>query len=141
TEAPPGSGASASSSATGSVGGLVGVNATVTSANAAGSVKGYVGDGSFLMVDGATSVSASNTTRQSASSSNAVGGLIAGGAAVANAESTTTTRAYLGTNVRLIGGSLNVSASGNDQNHASTTAGAGGVLAGAATAPSVHSAA
>ncbi|HEY1378701.1 MAG TPA: hypothetical protein VGF55_18020, partial [Gemmataceae bacterium] len=139
TEALPGSGVSASSSATGSVGGLVGLNATITSATAAGTVKGYVGDGSVIVVDGATSVSATNNTHQSASSSNAAGGLVAGGAAVAGAKSVTTTQAFLGTNVHLTGGSLNVSASGNDQNNAFTTAGSGGVVAGAATAPSVHS--
>ena len=84
---------------------------------------------------GVISISASNTTYQSASATGiTVGGLLAIGAVVSSAEADTTTTASIGNNLSTpqVGStSLSLSAVGNDTDVASATAGAGGAISGA----------
>ncbi|TFH17573.1 MAG: hypothetical protein E4H02_02555, partial [Lentisphaerales bacterium] len=131
----PGTLPTANAEAYGAVGGLVGIDASLSTATNTGIVTGYVGSGSVLTIEGATQVTAANSTKQVAISSNDAYGLIAVGAATATASSVTTTQAYLGNSVTLTGYSLNVTAAGNDSNSAETTVGSGGVVSGAAAAP------
>ena len=132
----PGSGPSADVSAVGSAGGLLlGVDATKTSAVNRSSVTSYIANGTTLDIQGATSVAARNETQQRANSSSDAFGLLAAGITSASVEANTTTTAYLGSGVKLTGGSLKVTASGSDDNYAETTAGAGGVAAGASASP------
>jgi hypothetical protein len=131
-----GTGNSAEARAVGSAGGLLlGVDATVTRVTNTGTARSYVVDYSTLDIQGATTVGARNTTRQVADSSSDAYGLLAAGITKATVTAATTTEAYLGTGVKLTGGSLTISAYGSDDNTAATTAGAGGVVAGAAARP------
>jgi hypothetical protein len=127
------SGYTAEAETTGSAGALVGVDATNSDAKTVSSVKSYVADGSKLTITGATTIGATNNTKQKADANSNVGGLIAAGISDADASSVTVTEAYLGTNIRLTGGSLTVTATGTDDNFAETTAGSFG-LAGVASA-------
>ncbi|MFN9717864.1 MAG: hypothetical protein ACK58L_04165, partial [Planctomycetota bacterium] len=110
---------------------------TVTRATNNGNVSAYVAAGSTLDVDGDISIGAQNTTRQVADSSSDAFGLIAVGVTKATAVASTETRAYLdggvtGVNgVKIDAGSLSITATGNDDNYAESTAGAGGLGVGA----------
>ncbi len=135
----PGSGFSALATATGSSGGLIGVDATVTSATGNAQVHSFVGNGSTLNIaGGATNVLATSSSKQKADSNSNVGGIIAAGISRSNASSTTTTEAYLGNNVKLTGRSLNITASGVDDNFADTTSGSAGLIAGNSAKAETH---
>ena len=126
------SGYSANAYASGSSGGLIGVDATIATASDTGTTKGYVVDGTTLNVTGATTVAATTVTSQGAEASSNTGGLVAAGASTAHATSSTDTEAYLGTNVKLTGGSLAVAATGTDTDYADATAGSAGAIAASA---------
>jgi hypothetical protein len=131
----PQSGYTGKATATGSAGGLIGIDATISNVTNNSTVKSYVADNAILIISGAATVSAGNETRQLAEANSTAGGVVAAGATVAGASSDTTVAAFLGSGVDFTGQSLRVLASGTDTNHAQTTAGAGGVAAGAAARP------
>ena len=121
--------------ATAASGGLIGVTATSTDAHATGNVKAFVDQGANLSIETDTTLNATTNTFQSAISTNLTFGLIAAGAAKAYASAMTKTLACLGDGVELDGGGLSIAAVGTDRNLAVTTAGSGGLIAGAATNP------
>ncbi|NEU80298.1 DUF4347 domain-containing protein [Nostoc sp. UIC 10630] len=117
--------------ASGSSGGLLlGVDSTSTSVINNSSTQSYVLDNANLNINNATNVTAISTTNQKAESNSAAGGIIAVGVSKSNVLTNTNTEAYFGSGVRLIGGTLNISAVGADTNLALTTAGSGGIAAG-----------
>ena len=132
----PAAGNTAEATAGGSAGALVGVVATATDAEDNTDVLAYVKDNATLDIDGDTAIRAVNTTKQVSDASSIVGGIVAVGATDADASASTTTKAYLGAGVDLTGRSLSVKATGDDDNYAETTAGAGGVVGVAAASPS-----
>ncbi|MBD2449019.1 DUF4347 domain-containing protein [Nostoc sp. FACHB-152] len=125
------SGEKAQAFASGSSGGLLlGVDSTSTSVINNSSTQSYVLDNANLNINNATNVTAISTTNQKAESNSAAGGIIAVGVSKSNVSTNTNTEAYFGSGVRLIGGTLNISAVGADTNLALTTAGSGGIGAG-----------
>ena len=76
--------------------------------------------------------------QQSSNASNSSIGLIAVGVAKAMRPRPSTTTAAVGSSAQITTGTMQVSAGGNDNNFAETTAGAGGVVAGAAVAPTTN---
>ncbi len=127
----PGGGFTAYAKTTGSSGGLVGIDATVSNASNNGVVRSFVVDGATLTINGSTNVTATNNTKQKADANSNAVGLIAAGISRSDASSNTTTEAYLGTNVKLAGRSLTITANGTDDNFADTVAGSAGLVAGA----------
>ncbi len=139
----PSNGPSGSTFAGGSTGGIVAVvasdaettnNATITSgigsfANVASAT------GMVVVVGGALLVVANGNTQQNSNASNASIGLIAAGIAKSVSSASNTTTATVGSSARITTGTMSVSANGNDNNFAATTAGAGGVAAGVAVSP------
>jgi hypothetical protein len=115
---------------------LVGVNATVGTAESTGTVKATTGTGVFLP-DGDVTIEAVSTSNQTANTTGvAVGGLLAIGADVASANSNVAASAQLGAGAMTHmtrTGALNVLATGTDTNDASSTAGSGGLIAGDAS--------
>lgn len=132
----PGAGHTAAAVATGAAGGLLlGGVATDARATSAAQASAYITGGGTLSVTGATQIRAGAATDQYAVG-NAVGlGLLAVGASFATATSATQTHAYLDADQGLNGGSLAIGASSTDTNLATTVAGAGGIIAGAAATP------
>lgn len=112
-------------------GALIGVDSTNASIDNDSSVRALVGDDATLDLTGAVTVSADNDTRQKADANSAAGGVVAAGVATSHVSSDTLTSAVIGDGVDLIAGSVSVTASGSDENLATTTAGSGGVAAGA----------
>ncbi|RLB36288.1 MAG: hypothetical protein DRH20_10105, partial [Deltaproteobacteria bacterium] len=100
-QAVPTTGYSARAYASGSVGGLVGINATETTAENTGTVTGYVADNTILAIYGSIAVNAYGDSSQWAEGDSNAYGLIAAGANVVNVVSNLTTRAYLGNNVTI----------------------------------------
>ncbi|MCZ4315718.1 leukotoxin LktA family filamentous adhesin [Comamonadaceae bacterium G21597-S1] len=131
-----GTGPSADAYALGASGGyLIGVNATLATAQSTGATRARVGNRGQLTLTGAMSVQAQNDTDQRAEVTGLAAGIIAVGASEANATSTTSTHALLGDDVNIAGGvgsSVAVLAGGIDINIASAVSGSGGVVAGAA---------
>ncbi|EXI89661.1 MAG: hypothetical protein AW11_01349 [Candidatus Accumulibacter regalis] len=106
-QATPANGLAAKSYATGAVGGLIGVNATFSTAKNAGTVTGYVADNSILTVIDAISINATANSGQQADADSATIGLVAIGGNLVRAESNVITSAYLGTGVLIgTGGSI-----------------------------------
>jgi len=130
--AAPDGGYSAYSYASGSAGALIGITATSAVASNSGVVAGYIADNATLVIAGSTLVAATSNTRQLAEADSHVVGLIAAGTTNAGAASALSTKAWLGSSVKLTGGSLAVTATGSDDNFALATAGSGGLIAGAA---------
>ena len=127
------SGYTAKAKTTGSAGGLVGLDATISEATDNGEVSASIGDNSTLTITGQTKVEAKNDSRQLADSSSNTVGLVAGGIATGIASSDTVTHAFVGNNVKLTGGTLVIIAHGTDDNFADTVSGSiGFVLSGAA---------
>jgi len=93
--------------------------------------RAYIADGAALTITGSTAVSVNSNSKQNALSDNYNLGLLAAGAGGSYARSNTINEAYLGNNVSLTGHSLNVSATGIDNNFAEVRAGSGGAVAGA----------
>jgi len=131
----PTDGYTAEADAFGASGALIGINGSVTDARNDSTVTSYIGNNAAISASGTTRVSSISNTRQYADSSNAVLGIVAAGAAVADATANTSTTAYLGSGAMLTGGSLEITATSVDDNYAETTAGSGGVVAGAAAIP------
>ncbi|MEN6411423.1 MAG: leukotoxin LktA family filamentous adhesin [Veillonellales bacterium] len=133
-------------SAVASGGGLIGVNATSASASNEATVDSYIDDGSNLKISGQAVILAQTETRQHAEASGKNGGIVAVGANTATAQSNSKTNAYLGLGTKvntsdtvngtlgtpLMGQLLKIDAEGTDDNYAVSTAGAGGVVTGAA---------
>ena len=116
-------------SATGASGGLLfGINATEAVANSSGLTNAQIGDGSTVTVTGVATVQADSQSKQTASGLGFSAGFIAAGADYARANSSTTTQALLGANVKLSAGTLQVLAGGTDSNYAWAQAGSGGVV-------------
>ena len=115
----------------GSAGALVGLNATVATAENNSKAETLVAN-SALISTGEVSVSATNTTDQTAESSGLAVGLIAAGFNLSTAKSDTVTTATLTDMTAVAAGTLNVTANGDDSNDAVTVAGSGGLVAGAA---------
>ena len=107
-------------------------NAAVAKARNSGSVEAVTGtDVKFGAGD--VSIRADHHTSQQAESLGISAGILAVGATLADAESDTTTRAFMGgASQRILQavGNVNVVASGKDENRAKTTAGSGGLLSG-----------
>lgn len=136
----PAGGVSAAASANGAAGGLlVGANATFAEASNTGHVSGYIGEGSTLDISGATSVNAGSFTRQNANASGLSAGFVALGANIARADTDLQTAAYLRDDVKVSGGTLAITASGDDDNLSTAVAGGGGVVAGLASEASTDS--
>ncbi|WP_236960757.1 beta strand repeat-containing protein [Methylobacterium durans] len=122
----------AEADANGSVGGLIGINATVTGVTNESAVAATFDTGTILRIAGAVSLAAAAATQQRADSNSATAGLVAAGATVSRARSATTTSATIATTNAISAGSLSVSANGTDDNLAVATAGSGGLISGAA---------
>ncbi|GGD47721.1 leukotoxin LktA family filamentous adhesin [Sinisalibacter lacisalsi] len=120
------------SKAIGAAGALVGLNATVTkSLNSTNAITSVTGS-TLRSPGGTTTVSASNTTNQYANGSGLAVGFVAAGFNISEARSDTTTSATLSNLALLTADTLNVTATGTDNNNAVTVAGSGGVVAGSA---------
>ncbi|MCK9231001.1 MAG: hypothetical protein M0P18_10020, partial [Syntrophales bacterium] len=131
----PSGGTTARAETTGSSGGLIGIDATVSRAAGSGRVEGYVRDGATLDITGAVAIGAVYNSKQESVADSNTAGLVAAGVSTATATSDTSTTAYLGSGVKLTGGSLSITATGNDNNFADTTAGSvGGISVAAASA-------
>ncbi len=131
-QAPSGTAPSANAfSAAGGGGLLVGADAAVAAASSSGTVDADTGNSVTLPAGGA-SISALNTTSQSANATGVSVGYIAAGAVVTSASSNVTTSANLGNDNSINSTTANVSveAIGSDQNLASSIAGSGGVFSG-----------
>lgn len=131
--------ASASSYSSGSGGGLLfGVNASNSEAVTGSTVTARILEGTLLDIGGDVGVFANADGVATATVSGLAAGLLAVGANDALAKSTSTTTAKVAaarddaTDGTAIGGTLIVQASGADGTYASATAGAGGIIAGAA---------
>jgi hypothetical protein len=131
TQAVPTGDYTAKAETTGSAGGLVAADATVSTAADRARVRSYIGDGSTLTIAANTTVVAVDDSRQKADANSNADGVIAAGISRSHAVSDTTTEAYLGTNVDFTGSSLTISAGGTDDNFAETVAGSAGLVAGA----------
>jgi hypothetical protein len=99
----PAGGNSARSSATGSSGGLISVNATESNADNKSSVKSYVGNSTTILATKSINVDADAQTRQRADGDSLNIGLIAAGGNEVNATSDVDTSAYLGSEVTILG--------------------------------------
>ncbi len=107
-------------------------NASVAKARNSGSVEAVTGT-NLQFGAGDISIKAEQNTRQLAESLGISAGILAVGATVADAESDTTTRAFMGGASQALVqgvGNVNVVASGKDENRANTTAGSGGLISG-----------
>ncbi|MCA9197242.1 MAG: hypothetical protein KDA87_06875, partial [Planctomycetales bacterium] len=100
----PASGYAAEADATGSVGGLIGANATVTEAKSNGTATAFVAEDSVLYVTNGVAINASGNSKQFASSDSYAVGLYAAGGNDAEAISTVTTLSFLSTDVTVKNG-------------------------------------
>lgn len=125
---------SAEAQAVGASGGaLMGLNATVASANLDTNVLADIGQGTQLAITGNAAVKASDATRVKTDATGiAVGGLLAIGANVGLADIDATQRVRFGA-TGLVGGTLALSATGSNGISGDAVAGSGGVVAGSAS--------
>src|SRR5690606_25833537 len=112
---------------------LLGANATSATARNLGEVRAAIGDNATLTVSGITRVSADNASRQRAEAEGLSLGILALGANISRAESSTVTEATLQGGVKLTGSTLQLTATGNDDNLAYALAGSGGAVSGLAS--------
>ncbi|PZU30139.1 MAG: hypothetical protein DI584_00465, partial [Stenotrophomonas sp.] len=141
-----GTGAGVSAAATAGAGGIYfAANAAVANAGDDSVTRALVGNDVVIGSHGDFIVAADSTTRQDAQATGITIGGLALGAAVANASSDTRTIAAIGDRISgthagttadplQMMGKLAVTANGNDSNLASTFAGSGGLISGAASA-------
>lgn len=127
----PDSGDTAHAEAFAAGGGLIGVNATLSDTKTSGTVSGYVEGSSSLDVNGDIKVNAQTETRQHAEVDGYNFGILAAGANIASVKSEMTTEAYMGSGVQATAKTLNLYASGSDDNYADAVSGSGGYFAGA----------
>ncbi|MDD4600778.1 MAG: hypothetical protein PHQ46_06940, partial [Negativicutes bacterium] len=118
--------------ATAAGGGLIGVNATVSGAISDATVTSYIGDDNTINVTGSAQITADTKTKQQAAATAVTGGLVAIGASSSEAASNSNTTSYVGESSSINATTVNIQATGTDDNFASTTAGSGGVVSGAA---------
>ena len=119
---------SAYAHATGSSGGLVGVVATESAAVNNSAVAAVVKGNSTLIISGTTTIDAQLDSFQSSLADGYAGGLIVPGGNSALTESDTTVTAVMEEGVALSGDTLNITASGGDNNIAEAVSGSGGVV-------------
>ncbi len=135
---PVSGGPAAKAQASGSSGALVGVTATEANATTTGSSIALV-QTSALKATGLLKVEAIGNTDQYAFATGKTGGLVAIGSNTARARSTTTTLARFVNLDGLEAGSVELHATGFDNNFAGALAGTGGVVAGTASEASTWS--
>ncbi len=111
---------------------LLGLNATVSKADSVMRVYSQVGDSSTLSVTGTTNIIASTNSQQASSVDAYNGGIVAAGFNDTEARSDTETLSFLGSNVKVTGGTLNIHALATDDNFAESASGSGGLVSGAA---------
>lgn len=112
---------------------LLGLTSTESAASSVSKANAQIRDGAELHVSGSTTVTAGNSTDQSAWVSGvSVGGLAAGGEANGLATSDSTTVARLDKGVGGEAGALAVRATGDDENYSEAKSGGGAIVAGAA---------
>jgi len=100
----PGIGYTAQSNATGSSGGLIGINATESTAETTGTVTSYIGNKTNLIVADAVTVQATGDSKQKADGDSNAYGLVAAGANVVDVSSDIDTSAYLQNGVNITAG-------------------------------------
>ena len=138
----PAAGITASATAVGSAGGLIGIVATDSEATTTPVVTSGILGSAVITVAGALIITGLSNNAQSSDSENVAVGLVAVGAA--NATATTakgngnSTTASVGNNAKISAGTMQVNAVQNDNNFADTHAGSGGVVAGAAALPTTN---
>jgi hypothetical protein len=135
---PVSGGPAAKAEASGSSGALVGVTATEANATTTGTSTALV-EASALKATGLLKVEAIGNTDQYAYATGKTGGLVAIGSNTARARSTTTTLANFVNLDSLEAGSVQLFATGVDNNYAGALAGTGGVVAGTASEASTWS--
>ena len=135
---PVSGGPAAKAQASGSSGALVGVTATEANATTTGFSIALVEE-SVLEATGLLKVEAIGNTDQYAYATGKTGGLVAIGSNTARARSTTTTLANFVNLDSLEAGSVQLFATGVDNNYAGALAGTGGVVAGTASEASTWS--
>src|SRR5690606_27806488 len=124
------SGRTADAQATGLVGGLIGIDATITKAKSQNSVSAGIGAGSVINASRVVGVGARNDSAQYAASTSVAFGIAAAGATKADAMSAgACTSATVGSGATINAGSVNVVAGGTDDNFAAGTPGSVGALA------------
>ncbi|WP_179145253.1 leukotoxin LktA family filamentous adhesin [Rhizobium sp. RU36D] len=118
----------------GTGGGLVGANATIATSTNTSTVEAYGGQ-RLRMPNGDVSISAVNDSRQRSEATGIAAGYIAAGATRAESSSSGSSKAWLERDAITQSnrtGQISVSAEGITENKANSTAGSGGVFAGAA---------
>jgi hypothetical protein len=138
TQLKPSTGYSGMAKTTGSAGGLIGIDATISNVTNTSTVASYVKNGTTLYIAGDTVISANSNTKQKAEALSVAAGLVAGGISKATVSSNIITNAYLGSGVNLTGGRLAVTATGYDDNFADTVAGSAGAIAGASATAATY---
>ncbi|NGP18574.1 calcium-binding protein [Devosia aurantiaca] len=119
----------ADAKAQGLAGGLIGADATITEATSTSVVTALMTAGSVINAVRSVGVAAQNDSRQRAVSDSIAFGLAAVGATKAKALSAATTSATVGSGSTINAGSLNIQATGTDDNFAKATPGSVGALA------------
>ncbi len=128
-----GSADTANAGAIGAVGGLIGVNSTVTIAEDRSTVGASLATTARINLTGALSVAALGSTRQRSDASSAAIGLIAAGATYATSISDVDVQATIAaTQQTIVAGSLSLTASNLENDATISTAGSGGLVAGSA---------
>ena len=124
----PTTGYSAKAMATGSSGGLIGVNATVGNAVNEAKINAYVSDNSTLAISGAASIQATLNSSQYSITNGKAFGILAVGGNSSNASSDSSISAYLADGVKATGGTFTIRAGGTENNLAQAISGSGGVV-------------
>ncbi|MCP4992988.1 MAG: hypothetical protein GY934_04255, partial [Gammaproteobacteria bacterium] len=125
----PNAGSSAKAAATGSSGGLIGVNATASSAANNTQVNAYVAANSTLDISGSASILATLNSSQYSMANGKAYGLLAAGGNSSTASSDSSTSAYLADGVKATGGMYRIWAGGKEDNLAQAISGTGGFVA------------
>ena len=133
----PSVGDTANAKAQGLAGGLIGVDATVTEAINTSTVVALIGTGTLITAARSVSVAAQNDSRQRADFNSAAYGLVAAGVTKAKAQSlqhsdngvaVANTTAQVANGVTINAGAMSISSLGSDDNQASSSPGAGGLV-------------
>ncbi len=117
---------------------LLGISAALSTARSSGTVKAYLGN-NVQLPNGDVSITTRAVTHQDATSTGVGVGGLAFGAAGSTSESNVNSQVVVGTDtVSLLTrtGDIDIAAFGEDTNTADSTAGAGGILAGASSSSS-----
>jgi len=134
THALSGSGYSAKAGAVGAGGGkLLGLNATNGEAINTIDVDSRIGNGSNLVIGSDLNVNAINTSKQRADVTGLNGGIIAAGFNESEAKTDSDVQAYVGNDVGISGGNVEITADSENDNYADSVSGSGGVVSGSAS--------